>query len=79
MRIHDICHIITNITCLYIKGTRSQNFGLESTNLKYDLDMSLSEKMWCWMSDPKTIMTTYWKRTMHENWVKFFFVQWRRK
>jgi len=36
--------------------------------------MSHSEKMWCWMPDSYTIMTTYLKRwTMHENWDKSFF------
>ena len=33
------------------KGTRAQHVWLEITYLKYNLDMSLSEEMWFWMSD----------------------------
>jgi len=30
---------------------KAQHFGMESTYQKYNLDMSLSEGMWCWISD----------------------------
>ena len=29
----------------------AQTFGLESKYLKYNLDNSASDYMWCWMSD----------------------------
>jgi len=35
------------------KGTRAQNFLLGGSYLKYNLDMSVSDEMWYWMTDSK--------------------------
>jgi len=40
------------------KGTRAHNFPLGGTYLKYNLDMSLSDGMWYWMTESKNTMTT---------------------
>jgi len=45
-----VCCVLVMIT--NFKANKAPKFGLESTYLKiYNLAMSLSEEMWCWMSD----------------------------
>jgi len=58
----------------YLKGPDHRILGWKVLINKYNVDMSLSEERWCWMSDSLNIMTIYFKRSnMHTNWGKFFF------
>ena len=46
-----------------VKTTWAHNVGFGSSYLKSNIDMSLSEDMWCWMYDVlKKSMTIYLKK-----------------
>jgi len=69
------------LICQHILSIICTDFGLESTYLKHNLDICLSEETWCWMSHSSNIMTTYIKKDEKcmKTEVNSFSVPWTRK